>query len=147
VLVPGTDPAEDLKIRFLHRVRGDSSGIDVRIEGAAESRVRAIQTEIPSLLQRLEQSGFRTAAGEFASAPERTREADQGDLLPRGTGHRRESQTGHNHNEHGDAFAGSNPHREQDADPSGSRSGGIRHRDRLSLWSIARQEATGDPPE
>lgn len=147
VLVPGTDPTEDLKIRFLHRVRGDSSGIDVRIEGAAESRVRAIQTEIPSLLQRLEQSGFRTAAGEFASASERTREADQGDLLPRGTGHRRESQTGYNHNEQGDAFAGSNPHREQDAEPSSSRSGGIRHRDRLSLWSIARQEATGDPPE
>ncbi len=60
--LPGAGGGEDIRLRFLQRgnraAGGAGAEIEVRIESQSERFVREMRAEIPSLLHRLERSGF-----------------------------------------------------------------------------------------
>lgn len=79
--VPGVGGGEDVRLRFLqrgNRAAGSAGAdIEVRIESQSERFVREMRTEIPSLLHRLERSGFD--AGSAVSGQRMTDHGEQRD--------------------------------------------------------------------
>lgn len=100
--LPGAGGGEDVRLRFLqrgNRAAGSAGAdIEVRIESQSERFVREMRAEIPSLLHRLERSGFD--AGSPSSGQRLTDHGDQRDAPSHRQGGGSPGQSG------GEGFAG-----------------------------------------